>query len=165
MAKSRKAPPTDYLFVVARIEYGSYTVPARRIFEALAQAERWYFPSYASYRSALDKGDRVLLYLAGPGHRHFVGQARLAGRVRGLQEPDRELLEQLGLTDFELAVDLGKVIIWEEAVPFSPLVGTLGFIKDKRYPGHYLRHGVVRLLPGDFEAILRARDAAGGKKT
>ena len=81
----------------------------------------------------------------------------LASGVRPLNSADKAVLSTLQLTDFELAADFSSFSVWPNPVPISPLVPQLSFIKDKRYPGQFLRHGVVRLGAGDFEKILRTK--------
>jgi hypothetical protein len=158
MGKGRDSlRPNDYLFVTSRIDYGSYIVEARHIFEALASARRWFLPPYASFRAAMTGGDRIIIYIGGPRARQFVADAVLASGVRSLNAKDKSILSNLRLIDFELVVDFSSINVWTHPVPISPVVPRLGFIKDKRYPGQFLRHGVVRLAAGDFEEILRER--------
>ncbi len=164
MKKEARQPElSDYLFVASRIEYGTYTVEARQIFDALAAAGRWFLPSYASFRAVMGENDRVIFYLGGPRARQFVGDAVLASRPRPLAADDRAVLRRLQLTDFDLAVDLSSLNVWKVPVPISPLVAELAFIKDKRYPGQYLRHGVVRLGPSDFDTLTDAARLVAGR--
>jgi hypothetical protein len=156
--KAAEAPDrNDYVFVVAKLEYGGYDVAARQIFACLTAAKRWLLPSYACYARALRRGDRVLIYIAGPRERVFTADAVLAAGVREMNQQDRQIAAELRLLDFEQAVDFDRISLWTVPVPLSPLTTSLRFIRDKRYPGQYLRHGVVRLEPGDFDVAVKAR--------
>lgn len=145
----------NYIFVVSSLQTGQTRVNARRIADTLLSNGLWLFSSSAPHKSQLNRGDRALIYLAGPGERVFVAAVELDEPVRKATDAERNLLSDLGLTWFTLASRLADVKRFSTDVPIAPLVPELDFIGNKVYYGHYLRQAVKLISEGDFERVIQ----------
>lgn len=146
-----------YIFVVSRRDYGSYVLEPETIFSALAARSVWLISHGTRHRSRMTNGDHIVFYLAGNGRRCFVATASICGEPRSLTTDELGFAQALGLAGFELAIDLRSVRRWKRGVPIAALYDAVGFIKDRRYPGHPLRMGIVKLSREDFDTIVAAR--------
>ena len=63
--------------------------------------------------------------------------------------------EKGGLRYFDYALPLTNIRRWKVPIPIAPLYDGLAFIKEKRYPGHQLRQGVVRISEPDYRTVMR----------
>lgn len=129
------------------------TVAAEKIADVLLARGYWAFTEAAPLRTRLRPGDRVLIYLAGPGRRHFVARARIASSTQPVDAAKTRDLESLGLSIFPYAVLLGEIERFRVPVSIKPLIPRLNFISEKRNYGLHLRLPIIRIPQADFDLI------------
>jgi hypothetical protein len=112
----------------------------------------------------MTNGDYIIFYFAGNGRRCFVATAIISGEPRSLSPDETAFAQGLGLAGFDLALDLRSIRRWKSRVPIATLYDVVSFIKDRRYPGHPLRMGIVRLSHEDFDTIVAARKLQPGPR-
>jgi hypothetical protein len=145
-----------YMLVVSLLNYGDHVVTPDKVFDALTPRSLWLLSDRSPQRKRMARGDTVLFYLAGPRRRHVVADATITGPARPITDEEAAFARRIGLTDFAFALPLAHIRRWRRPVPIQPLYDNLTFIKDKRYPGLYLRRGVVSLSPHDSHVIRAA---------
>jgi predicted RNA-binding protein len=156
---STQDEPQYYIFVANSVEWEPYTT-GDQIVIALAQRSIWLASRFTPFRPAYKHGDQVLLYVAGPKARHFLGDAVVAGPIAVVTPAERQVANKMGLEGYEERIPLTAVRLWEEPVPIQPLVLQLGFIRDKKYYGLHLRRATVRIPVEDYLFILRQAGVA-----
>lgn len=147
-----------YIFVASRVETGSQVAYARDIAKRLLENHVWLFSDRAPHVQRMTAGDKVLVYLAGPGERVFIATAVLAEPMREASEREKHYLKDLGLTWFTRAVTIKDVRWFDNAVEIAPLVPDLAFIGNKKYYGHYLRQAVAKIPGEDYERVVAAAE-------
>ena len=155
-----QSPKDHFLFVVSRLDYGTHILEPDYILESLADRSLWLLSGRSPHRKRMSQGDRIVFYLSGPKRRHFVVDAVIADSPRTLTSEEAAFCQKIGLTDFPYALPIERIRVWGTPVPIAHLYDDLQFVRDKRYPGQYLRQGVVRLSEGDYTTILTARRTA-----
>ena len=143
-----------YILVANDIASGGTAARAEEIARVLLEAGFWAFSPRAPMRGRLTAGDRALIYLAGPGRRHFVARAVIGGGVRPLSDTERAVLASLGIGFLSEGVRLRDVRKLEPPVPIGPLVPCLRFITNRKYYGHNLRLPIVAIPDEDYDLIL-----------
>lgn len=116
----------------------------------------WSFSETAPLRAKLREGDRVLIYLAGPGRREFVAVATIAKNAEELVSgsEEKKILSGLGIGFLKYKVQLKDVLNFPSAIKITYLIDKLNFIIDKKNYGLHLRLPIVRINSTDFELIL-----------
>lgn len=116
----------------------------------------WSFSETAPLRAKLREGDRVLVYLAGPGRREFVAVATIATNAEELVSgsEEKKILSGLGIGFLKYKVQLKDVLNFPSAIKIAQLIDKLNFIVDKKNYGLHLRLPIVRINSTDFELIL-----------
>lgn len=156
-----QAGPDHYILIANSIEWSPHTT-GLVVAETLAKHSVWLASQYTPFRRDYKHGDRVLLYVAGPGARYLVGDAVVAGPVTGVTPADARLAEELGLDTFHERIPLDNVRLWEKPLLLKPLVGRLDFVKDKRNWGLNLRQAAARIPEHDYRVIMdEMRKAVG----
>lgn len=150
-----------FIFVANDISISSDgKISAVDIKEKLLENHFWAFTETAPLRTKLNKGDEILLYLAGPGRREFVATATVASLLEEIDKKskEREILVELGLGFLKYLVKLDSICIFEKGIKIVPLRPQLDFIVDKKNYGLHLRLPIVRLQLADFQLILKHKD-------
>jgi len=145
-----------YVFVVGeQMGCDGCAIPSSHVFKRLAANSRWFLSTFTPFRDKYKPGDQVLFYLAGPKHRYFAGRASVAVKPLPASQSDLEMLAQLGLFGYEVALPLSGVVLFRSPRPMRDLVGNLEFIKDKKNYGLNLRQGAIRISRKDYDYIVR----------
>ena len=132
-------------------------ISAINIKDTLLEHGFWSFSETAPLRAKLREGDRVLIYLAGPGRREFVAVATIANGAEELVKGSKEkgTLSELGIGFLKYKVQLKDVVSFPNGIKISHLIDKLNFIVDKKNYGLHLRLPIVRINSTDFELILK----------
>lgn len=132
-------------------------ISAINIKDTLLEHGFWSFSETAPLRAKLREGDRVLIYLAGPGRREFVAVATIANGAEELVKGSKEkgILSELGIGFLKYKVQLKDVVSFPNGIKISHLIDKLNFIVDKKNYGLHLRLPIVRINSTDFELILK----------
>lgn len=135
------------------MDYEPFTT-GETITKALAEHNIWLASTFTPFRKLYKAGDRALLYVAGAGYRHFVGEAEIAGPTTKANAEDMELAISLGLDGFTEKIPLQSATLWKKALLLRPLVQDLAFIKDKQNYGLNLRQAAARIGAADYRYIV-----------
>ena len=132
-------------------------ISAINIKDTLLEHGFWSFSETAPLRAKLREGDRVLIYLAGPGRREFVAVATIENGAEELVKGSKEkgILSKLGIGFLKYKVQLKDVVSFPNGIKISHLIDKLNFIVDKKNYGLHLRLPIVRINSTDFELILK----------
>lgn len=146
-----------FLFVVSKLDYGTHTIMPERIFEGLTGRSTWLIGRHAPHYKIMSAGDTVVFYFSGAIRRYFVADAVMAGSPRPMTPDERSYATQMDLLDFPLVIPLKQLHRWHKPIPIASLYDGLGFIKNRQYPGLYLRGGIVKLSGSDYRTIMSRR--------
>lgn len=145
-----------YIFIANDVIYDlNKRVTATEIARTLLFSGFWAFTSTAPLRGKLQPGDKVLIYLAGPGRRYFIAQATIATTPMIVDESVKKILQNLGLGFMSHSVQLTDIAMFGQVVHIVPLLPKLGFIKNKKNYGLHLRLSIVRISGEDYNLIVR----------
>lgn len=125
-------------------------VQASRVKRMLFDQKIWFVPKN---NKSMIAGAKILFYQRSMG---AIATADLIGVGRPSKE-DAGALYQLGLSHFEVKLDIANVDEFLEPVSFRPLVEQLGFLTNKKYWGTSLRFASRSIPTPDLEIILKAR--------
>jgi len=101
--------------------------------------KKWPIHKRTNHRKKLRKGDKVLIYLAGPHRQKIVANAVLGSDVTENGE--------------EFSIVLSKINLWKNQILLKPLVNSLEFIKNKSKWGVSMQGGVVKITDNDFKTL------------
>lgn len=148
-----------HLFIANDIQASETIVSANHIADILLQAGFWAFSPMAPLARRLKEADKVLIYLAGKGRRHFVARADIAAEARTIVPGSEreELLRTLGLGFMKTEVELAQVEWFNNPIVLQSLIEDLQFIKEKKNYGLHLRLPIVRIRQSDYIRITRER--------
>jgi hypothetical protein len=104
----------------------------------------------------VEAGDTFLFYLAGKGHRVFIGNARAAGLPRLVDGREKRYLESLELDNLRYFIPLEDIEIWKETRSITPLLRELSFTRRTRHYGGAFRYGITEIEKRDFDLITGA---------
>lgn len=132
-------------------------ISAVDIKDTLLKQGFWSFTETAPLRAKLKEGDRVLIYLAGPGRREFVAVATIASTAEELENgsEEKKVLSRLGISFLKYKVQLKDIVNFSNAIKIKNLIDKLNFVVDKKNYGLHLRLPIVRINMTDFELILK----------
>jgi len=129
----------------------------RALLRDFLKLKAWELRKQTPHRSRIRVGDHVLFY-ASAKSKAFIGNATVSRAPFKTTEEEykRHYLQPLSIEpDYLMGLD--DIEIWRRQLPIKPLVGRLGFVKNKKYYGALLMRGVTEIPKSDFEKILRAR--------
>lgn len=162
LSQSEKCQSSHYIFVANDIPIGpGRVVSANEILQTLKQSGFWAFSEYAPLHAKLLEGDQVLIYLAGPRRRFFMGRCIVASPSTDATDRQAATLSALGLGFLKRIVRFQNYSQFKSPVPIVPLVPDLSFIKEKQNYGLHLRLPIVRLSKEDFALILKSAGEKG----
>lgn len=117
----------------------------------------WSFSETARLRAKLREGDRVLIYLAGPGRREFVAVATIANGAEELVigSEEKKVLSGLGIGFLKYKVQLKDVVNFSNGIKITHLIDKLNFIVHKKNYGLHLQMPIVPINSTDFELIIK----------
>jgi len=151
----KQSTPASYIFVCNSVDLPSGpSVTPDEIMHSLMARRFWALTSTAPFRAKLQRGDRVLIYLAGVGFRVFAARAVVDGEVSDISADQQAVLDDLGLPFFSYSVRLRECVEFPKPVRIAELVPRLQFIRDKRNYGLHLRLSVVRITSGDYDLVV-----------
>jgi predicted RNA-binding protein len=118
----------------------------------------WYLNSKAPNFKRVNKGDKVLFYVAGKKGGKFCGGCILASNPYKVSKLERRPSLGKPSEEFDYVVDLSAVDLWKHAVTVEEIKDKVSFLRHKKMPKLYFR-GSIRIIPEeDFLAIKLARD-------
>jgi len=140
-----------YIFFINDIAFGEKTWKADEIMNFLLENNSWAFSFNAPNLRYLNEGDRVIIYLAGPGKRFFAADFTIASKpFEGKPEPNGPDW----LVMFPIRISAKNIKIWTEQLPIGNVKEQLDFIKDKKNYGLYFRQSIKIIEEKDFSFIL-----------
>ena len=101
--------------------------------------KKWPIHKRTNHRKKLRKGDKVLIYLAGPHRQKIVANVVLDSNIT--ENGD------------ELSIGISNVNLWKNQILLKPHVESLEFIKNKSKWGVSMQGGVVRITDNDFKTL------------
>lgn len=147
-------PTGTYIFVANDVPTSpGETITANEIADSLLKEHFWAFTRGAPVRKRLNRGDRVLIYLAGLHRRYFVAKAVLASASNHPSRHEKAVLDALHLPFMTYTVRLHNVEIFNPPIHMKPLVPHLKFIREKRNYGLHLRLPIVPITEEDYQLI------------
>lgn len=145
-----------YIFFINNIELERRVWTAEEIMNSLLDDSKWAFSIIAPNLKYMDKGDRVVVYLAGRGNRFFAANFIIDSKPYEVK-PDTN--EQDWLAMFPIRIDIRDIKLWTEKLYISDVIAQLDFIKDKKNYGLYFRQSTKVIEEKDFLKII------GGQKS
>jgi len=145
-----------FIFIANNVPSGPRKeTSATLIAKELLDINRWAFTESAPLRSKLYPGDKVLIYLAGVGRRHFVAGATVSSPSCLIDSKSQlaNLLSNLSLGFMRYSINLQDVKWFKNKVDIKPLIADLRFIKNKQNYGLHLRLPIARIDKNDFDLI------------
>jgi len=140
-----------YIFFINNIELGERVWNAEEIMNFLLENNLWAFSINAPNLKYFDKGDRVVIYLAGRGNRLFAADFTIASKPYEVK-PEPNEPDWLGM--FPIRIDIENVKLWAERLPIGDVLAQLDFIKDKKNYGLYFRQSSRVIEEKDFSLVI-----------
>ena len=129
-----------WIFIVNDLQLGNITLSAEKVADYLLKSRNWCYSKFAPNVRNLNKGDTVLVYLAGKGRRCFFASFKIDGDISALikkqnRETDWETeFERL----FKLTSPINDIQIYDNPVLLNEeLREKVDFIVDKKNCGLY----------------------------
>lgn len=153
---------SNFIFIVNDILGEENTkISATTIAKTLLTAGIWIYRDNSPNLKWIKDNDKILIYLCGPGRRHFVASVQVIEEAKlfrdksiVLDEAVYSIATQLGLRWMSLYTKVEVEKVFKEPVEIQPLVDRLQFIKDKKNYGLHLRLPIVKISDEDFNLIL-----------
>lgn len=97
---------------------------------------KWELYRKTSNRLKIQKGDKILFYLARFPRQKIVANAILKSNVTSVGD--------------KFFVDLSELEIWKKQISIKPFIESLDFIKNKSKWGGYLQGGISKISENDY---------------
>ena len=146
-----------WMFILNDLLVDNIVFPPEEITEYLLEKEVWQYTPLTPNVKKINKGDKVLIYLAGRERRYFYATFEI-------QEPVNSPSIKLGLSEhweesfnrmFKLSSHICSIEKFKEKIYLDEeLRARLSFIVDKKNWGLYFRQGVRTLSEQDYEAVM-----------
>ncbi len=141
----------NYIFIITNLEIGDKIIEHSQIVKKLFQEKEWIFPKKGVPNlNRFQKGDRVILYIAGLGNRHFYGTFKLNGTIRDIESYPEEFYQF-----FSKKIDIADINLLDKKLYMKDIKDELEFIKDKKNYGLHLRQSVRAINDNDYNLILK----------
>ena len=146
-----------WMFILNDLFIDSVVLAAEEIAEYLLQKEVWQYTPLTPNIKKIKKGDKVLVYLAGPKRKYFYATFEIQEQIKSTNmelkksEDWKESFNRMFKLDSPIcSVEKfkGKIYLDEE------LRARLSFIVDKRNWGLYFRQGIRMLSEKDYKVIM-----------
>jgi hypothetical protein len=105
------------------------------------QQKKWILNDHTTNKSKLQKGDKVLFYIAGQHRQRIIADATISYKLK--------------IEDEKQIVGLYKINIWKERLLIITLIPLLEFVKNKEKWGIHFQRGIIPITKKDFELILK----------
>jgi predicted RNA-binding protein len=149
--------PQHYIFIANSVDYEPFTT-GDELTRVLASKRMWLASRFTPFRKAYKNGVRVILYVAGKGARHFVGDAAIEKPTTNASDEEIQFAKRLGLEGFTEEIPLLEICLWSKPLAIRPLVDNLAFIKDKINYGLNLRQAAAKITARDYDYIISLRE-------
>lgn len=144
-----------WIFAAAPQSSDDEKISGREIYERRTDDRFWGLNERTPHRENVEKGDRVIFYIARP-ESAFVGEAELTSPCVELDQSEKQRLTHD--TKFFTAtsgVYLRNVRTWEEKRPVTDLAGDLQLIPDPSQWWVYLQGGIHEIDESDYQRMRR----------
>ncbi|TMV47042.1 EVE domain-containing protein [Paenibacillus mesophilus] len=145
-----------FIFVVNDMDLGSLKLNGEDIIKELLSKKIWVYSKNAPNIMKINKGSKVILYLAGKGRRSFVCSFELSDDIKENDTLEPILDESYSklFTLFKLSSPLTNIKIFNNKVNISDIKESLDFIVDKKNYGLYFRQSTKVISEKDYDTIL-----------
>jgi len=148
---------TNYwVFVVKDHVHMGRTIPAREVLANRVQNKFWSLSSRAANLRKLEKGDRVLFYVAEPAERGFMGKGVLAGPAHPMSDEQRFHIIGTPSIGFEYSVDFDEAEMWPKIVALEMVKDRMPLLIGRKFPARVFRGSIRRITERDYEVVLEA---------
>lgn len=149
----------NFIFVINDIDFGEEVYKVDDLLNLLLLKEKiWVYNRRTPNLKKINPGDRVMLYSAGKGRRHFIGTIEIAGKVQANLIKPSNSLEALLFEIFDLATPVKKVELWKVTVPIKSVIEKLSFITDKKNYGLFFRQATKLINDEDYSLIIKEKN-------
>ena len=147
------------MFIVNDLTFENTNLFAEDIATHLLINRYWCYSKFAPNVKKLKTGDKVLVYLAGKGRRHFFASFMLKDDVSAItnsEEGEYKWRRELNRL-FQLSSQIDNIEKYNSPIALDQeLRGNLDFIVDKKNWGLYFRQGIRALSEKDYQTITSA---------
>lgn len=143
----------NFMFVVNDIDFGITLVTAETIVSSLFDRRRWVFAASSANLWRINKGDQVVIYMAGRGRRYFIASFEVA------KAPSKEIIqpndeqERALFKSMPISVEIAGIRRFKKPVDILEVKERLSFITDKKNYGLFFRQATKVLSDHDFDLI------------
>jgi hypothetical protein len=163
--------PNYYVFLVrdGADEISGQRLTAREILESRAGAGTWPLGARTPHQRHLAEGDKIAFYATGMPNKHnpYAQSVLAIGVVAGVKAERRRFTEIPanwlgGIAPTTAFVPVRDVEMLAEPRPIRPYVERLSFIGLKEHWGLYMKGGIIRVTPDDYNLLtgLEAKDGS-----
>jgi len=110
-----------WVFIVKDHLHMGKTIPAREVLANRVQNKFWSLSSRAANLKRLEKGDRVLFYVAESAERGFMGRGVLAGPAHPMSDKQRFHIIGTPSIGFDYSVEFDEAEMWPKIVTLDML--------------------------------------------
>ena len=146
-----------WMFILNDLLIDSVVLPAEEIAEYLLEKEVWQYTPLTPNIKKINKGAKVLVYLAGPKRKYFYATFELQEQIKSTNmelKKSKDWKESFNQM-FKLDSSICKVEKFTPPINLdAELRGRLSFIVDKKNWGLYFRQGVRTLSEQDYKAVM-----------
>lgn len=118
------------------VKRGSHAVCVEQI-----KQKKWILNNRTSNRLRLEKGDKVVFYIAGSHRKKIIANAEISSHLKKESEI--------------LSIGIYKIKIWKNPFSIHEIIPRLDFIKNKKRWGLYLQGGIINLSKHDYDIIIK----------
>ena len=145
-----------WMFILNDLGCSNEVILAQDIAQYLLDKKVWQYTPMTPNIRKINKGDQVLIYLAGQGRKYFYAVFEIQQQVKPLNAVSTQELEWEKDFNriFKLRSPIDKVERFKQPIILDEaLRNKLSFIGDKKYWGLYFRQGIRSLSEEDFRII------------
>ncbi|UOY92506.1 EVE domain-containing protein [Ectobacillus sp. JY-23] len=145
-----------YIYILNDFEIGNNILNAEQILDSLVGRKCWVYNSTTPNFKRINRGDKVLVYMAGVGRRNFVASFNIASDI---VEKQLDLLtkeESILFNMFSHMVKIENINIFQKPVTIAEIKNDLEFISDKKNYGLFFRQATKRITQQDYEKVISA---------
>jgi len=152
-----------WVFVVKDHIHLGKIIPAREVLANRVKNKFWSLSSRAANLKKLEKGDRVLFYVAESSEKGFMGKGVLAGSAHPITDEQRFHVIGSPSMSFDYSVEFSEAEMWPRIVSLDLVKDEMPLLIGRKAPARVFRGSIRRITPRDYETVLKAQEKLSQK--
>jgi len=149
-----------WVFIVKNHVHMGKVIPAREVLANRVENKFWSLSGRAANIRKLDKGDKVLFYVAETRERGFMGRGVLAGQAHPITDEQRFHVIGSPSMSFDYAVDFEEAEMWPKMISLDSIKDRMPLLLGRKFPARVFRGSIRRITERDYEVVLEAKQKA-----